>query len=270
MQHDQLNELDSAFRALSSWSKNAEDNMRRGIKRLPKTNGIRRLLSSRHPQHSISRAQAKHRKGSLHIVIRTKRWPAHASRGRSVNPAHFAILRALELIPGMRVALGGNRKPKVTDPKQMIFNLSLSISKSKAKRAGTFQTTQLERILFNAGPRAKTYERRYGDYARIVPERWVLIRSRPGRHICRNRLLDAAWKLVSLCDPTKVPFSPYEMCRLLEDLFAIADVLHWDDLVDRLPEDELHRSLFPWSPRGEVRQLLDWIALRSATGSLRL
>lgn len=269
MRSDQVNELKIAFQAIRSWANSAECKLKRGTKRLPNTSALRRLFSKSHPSQSITSAKSKHYGGRQIIAFRTKQWPRLADRARRVWPAHFAILRALELVPGMRIFLNNDRNGKTTDPAKMIFNLSLRITQSKAKKLRIFGVTKLDRILFNVGRHAKIYERRGGNHQEIIPAHSVPIRSRPGKLTDRSSVIRAAEKLIGDNNRYLLPFTSEEMRSLLEDLFAISDTLHWDELLDRLPQDQLHKDLFPWSPRSEARDLLDWIGVQDATASLR-
>lgn len=269
MRPQQIDQLADAFRGLRDWTSKAKEGLGRDTARLPPIRPLLKPLPKGHPQQSIVRAKAKHQKGRSLVAFKTRRWPAYATRDRRIKPVHFAILRALELVPGMRVFLNGNRKPSVTKASEMIFNLSLGISPTKARRLRTFQTTKLDRILFNVGRYAMIYERRLGDHIDIIPCRSVPIRCRPRKLIDQYSVVRAVERLVSDFG-SELPFTAWDMRELLEDLFAISDHLHWDELIDRLPSDELHRNLLPRSPRSKARELMDQLAHKIATPNLLL
>jgi hypothetical protein len=116
---------------------------------------------------------------------------------RFMLPVHVAITRCIELAGG-RVWLAkgaSNSKP---------FQLKMTL--------GALPTTTLPRVLFDAPPTAEVRER--GDYHRIVPAAYRLAIGRSPR----GSALEAVAKRSAA------------LGSLLQDLFALADRWHGDEL----------------------------------------
>lgn len=165
-------------------------------------------------------------------------------RKRHLLPAHFAVLRLLEIIPGMSLLLRDDQHRgqdlttgRVRSEDEMIFNLAISISKPKAARLGILRATKLDRVLFDVSADTRLYERRSGDHRYITPSNFVPIRFRGEALRTQSDLVRAVESLVYDAPEEFSDRSPREIIDLLKSLLAIGNDLHWNELIDRLPDD---------------------------------
>jgi hypothetical protein len=160
---------------------------------------------------------------------------------RHVLPVHFAILRALELVPGLRLYLQDDAhktydkaKGRSRTKSELIYHLKLRCK----KLAGKITQTKVDRILFNAPPDASLHERRTGDYRYIVPSGFVPLRIRKAGDVITQESLTSAVAALITASVKSTPFAKNEFVKLLNDLFAIGDKWHWKELIDRTEEDK--------------------------------
>jgi len=163
-------------------------------------------------------------------------------RKRHLLPSHFAILRLLELIPGLTLLLRDDqhrnqdvKTGRVRSEREMIFNLAIKISPRKAKRLRILQATKLDRILLDVDSQTRLYERRNGDYRYILPASFVPIRFRGAPLHTQPDVVRAVFTLLN--DHPSFRQIAKDVAHLLEELFAIANDWHWDELIDRVPTD---------------------------------
>jgi len=238
-----------SFEYLRSWADEAIYRIRTNRHDLPSTQQLRDLFEADNPFCSIILTKVTSyddgsQKRSV-IGLKTKKWPAEAKTFRHVLPAHFAIIRALELVHGARIYLEGDRNMARDRRKgvhrsraELIFDLKLSIPKTR----GTARIeTKIDRILFNVDAHTSLYARRTGDHHFILPSGSVPIaaRIRDGRYTDRQRVLRSVKERMRLKSQSE-PFA--SVVGLLQDLFFISDELHWSELIDRLPKDKAYRQ----------------------------
>lgn len=241
---------DRSYEYLRWWADEALFRIRTGREDMPSTQQLREVFESDNPACSIIETQATAYKDGLSlrpvIGLKTKKWPTEATSFRYVLPAHFAIIRALELVPGARIYLEGDRNIArdringVCRPQdELIFNLKLRIPKTRGKNG---IDTKIDRILFNVDARTCLYARRTGDHHFILPSGSVPItaRIRKGRYSDRRLVIRSVKQRMRL-RPRSAPFAG--VVGLLEQLFLVSDKLHWSELIDRLPKDKADRQL---------------------------
>jgi hypothetical protein len=242
---------EDAFRRLREWANAARLRVQSNRTDLPSTKPLREtLLPEDHPRCSIIEAgigyhMHKSRRRLL-VGFKTRDWPDHATSFRYVLPVHFAVLRTMELVPGVRLFLSGDRNLArdllrgVKRPQnQLIYDMKLSAPKAKGRRAIDIK---VDRILFNVDGRTSIYARRTGDHHHIVPEGSVPITTRVRKQPLwdQRAILRAVGELIARNRRGECPVAAEAIKELLEDLFTIADELHWSELIDRRPEDMLY------------------------------
>jgi hypothetical protein len=255
---------EEAFGSIRAWTDEAKKRIQVGQLDLPSAKALRKLLPVNHPRCSIVETIPGYEVSNGRSVIgfKTRVWPKEATKPRYVLVVHFVVLRALELVPGIKVFLAGDRNKGrdaadgVSRPQeQMIFNLTVSIAKHKMRVLGQ---TKLDRILFNVDKDTSLYARRKGDHHYIVPSGSIpiaaRIRKRP--YSDQEALLRAVRAMIERPQRLPPPCSANEMLDVLMDLFAIGDELHWGELDDRLPRDENYRRRVPRDDSGEPLELL--------------
>jgi hypothetical protein len=243
--------MEESFANIRWWADEAIYRIRSGRTDMPSTDILRQNPVGEHSCCSIVETCAEVHDDGRHkrivIGIKTKRWPDEATRFRYVLPAHFAILRAIELVPGMSIFLANDRN-KARDAAQgvrrsqdeMIYNLTLSVARGSLKIIGR---TELDRILFNIDPFTTLYARRSGDHHYILPSGAVPITTRiRKRPYSDQRAFLLAVRSMMLKKGRSLPFSRQDIHGLLKNLFVISDELHWSELIDRLPADERRRN----------------------------
>lgn len=160
---------------------------------------------------------------------------------RHALPVHFAILRALEIAPGMKLYLQDDAhkardkiKGQLREDSDLIYHLTLEWlgAEGKNKRA------KVDRILFNAPPNASIHERRTGDHHFIIPSNFVLLRIRKAEDLMTQESFLRSIAVAPRSPSKRADFSNDEFINLLGDLFALADKWHWGELVDRTNEDQ--------------------------------
>lgn len=165
-------------------------------------------------------------------------------RKRHLLPAHFAVLRLLEVIPGLTLLLRDDqhrsqdvKTGRVRSEDEMIFNLAMKTSARKASRLRILQVTKLDRVLFDVNSDTRLYERRSGDHHYILPSCYVPIRFRGAPLHTQPDLVRAVKALVDDQPDGSLGKSSSEIVDLLKTLLAVGNDRHWNELIDRLPGD---------------------------------
>ncbi|XIA63353.1 hypothetical protein ACFIOY_29880 [Bradyrhizobium sp. TZ2] len=165
---------------------------------------------------------------------------------RYVLPVHFAIMRSLELVPGISMRLNDDahkahhrRQGNERSDEELIYALGIHSSALLARESGLPKRSRLDRILFNAAPDAALYPRRTGDHHYVVPSGSVPLRTRLRYAQTQETWLEAVENSIRKAELPDLQALP----NVLRMLFATADRWHRDELIDRLPDD-------PWSTIG--------------------
>jgi hypothetical protein len=155
---------------------------------------------------------------------------------RYMLPVHFAIIRLLELIPGITVFMAdvthetlNNARPE----SDKIFALKARCAPSLAQIFGLPRVSRLDRIMFSAPPDTKLFERRTGDYHYIIPANYVPLRYRGVDAQTAETWLKVVVTAVTRSKSAELSNAPL----VLRQLFLTAERWHWGELQDRLPED---------------------------------
>lgn len=220
-----------AFNSLQAWRTEAKS---RTSNNPPEFDGPLFLPES--TRRSIFDVKRIRRDGQRFYEI-TVPGPTNQLHPRRFLPVHFAIMRSLELVPGVSMKMGdqtGRQDRKVGWERldeERIYRINLRVGK---------WSTPLCRVLFRVPPNAELHERRNYDHRFVVPSAHVLTKLRrrvPPRtqdevidHI-RNLIDVAKWRHF-------LPFNSNQMVSLLEDLFTISDAWHWKELADRLSSEK--------------------------------
>src|SRR5665213_265278 len=166
------------------------------------------------------------------VVAFDVKGPGSETYTRHVLPVHFGIMRLLELVPGIKILIKDDahkNRPKKDGrlPKrdQLLFHLTIMIPKALAKKLGFPRMIGLDRILFNASPDAKLYERRTGDYRYILPSGSIPLRHQGNPLFSQDSLLHAVGELITAA-PEFSPATSDSAAHLLSKLFIIGDEWH--------------------------------------------
>ncbi|MHC2318831.1 hypothetical protein ACVIHC_005877 [Bradyrhizobium diazoefficiens] len=167
--------------------------------------------------------------------------PNVGTKTRFVLPIHFAVMRGLELIPGVRLRLNDDphravyRRRGIERPDdELIYSLSISCKTTLAKEYGLPRRSRLDRILFNAPPDAALNPRRGSDHRYVLPAGSVPIRTRQIDAQTQETWLKVAKSAVR---KSHHPNRLAELPEVLRSLFVTADRWHWTELIDRLDAD---------------------------------
>ncbi|HRF07567.1 MAG TPA: hypothetical protein PL193_02830 [Xanthobacteraceae bacterium] len=162
---------------------------------------------------------------------------------RHVLPVHFAILRALEMVPGMKLTLGDDThkaqdkaKGQPRENSELIYHLVLIWRRANKSK----KRVKVDRVLFNAPPNASIHERRTGDHHFIIPSNFVLLRIRRAEDLMTQESFLRAAEVALESSSSSVDFSKEEFINLLGNLFALGDKWHWKELRDRTSEDQVY------------------------------
>jgi hypothetical protein len=152
---------------------------------------------------------------------------------RHVLPVHYAIMRALELVPGMLLRMIDKSAGKDRLVDERIYNVMLIIpdgTQRKLKQHGhkTFNKVSIMRVLFAAPPDAELHEIYRSDYHLIVPGNYVLTKLHSKDDVIgQQSVLDAVRKLFKI---STNGLNAEEMAALLVDLFKLGQKWHGAEL----------------------------------------
>jgi len=228
-----------ALTVVSEWTAKAAQS--RGSSNAPDLEPLRYLLDTRRPSILGVDLELLAHKGQALVGFRlTQSETIGDQKTRYVLPIHFAIMRAFEVIPGIRLRLDGDshegdrakRKVQRREEK-LIYPMNIYLPAALAQKLGIKGQSRLDRILFNAPPDARLHPKRTGHHRVFVPSESVLLEYRGEPLQTQETWL----RLAKLALTDGQHDGLRGLPTVLQSLFVTAERWHREELDGRLDDD---------------------------------
>jgi len=159
---------------------------------------------------------------------------------RYVLPVHFAMMRAFELIPGIRLKLDGDshegqraKRNIRRQEEKLIYPMNIYLPAALAQKLGIKGRSRLDRVLFNAPPDARLHSKRTGHHRMFIPSESVLLEYRGEPLQTQETWL----RLAKLALTDGQHDGLRGLPTVLQSLFVTAERWHREELDGRLDDD---------------------------------